>query len=62
MVCISPSMSLRGVVATKQSQNEIATPFGLAMTTFYGSECKLFYALGNNFYVMFHDGFVTLEP
>ena len=49
MVCISPSRSLRGVVATKQSQNEIATPFGLAMTTFYGSECKLFYALGNNF-------------
>jgi hypothetical protein len=28
------SRSLRGAVATKQSQSEIATPFGLAMTTF----------------------------
>jgi len=26
----------------------IATPFGLAMTAFFGSECKLFHALGNN--------------
>jgi hypothetical protein len=48
MVYISPSMSLRGAVATKQSQSEIATPFGLAMTTFCDSECKIFYALGNN--------------
>ena len=24
------------------------TPFGLAMTAFCGSECKLFHALGNN--------------
>jgi hypothetical protein len=39
---------LRGAVATKQSQSEIATPFGLAMTTFCDSECKLFHALGNN--------------
>jgi hypothetical protein len=31
-----------------QSQSEIATPFGLAMTTFGDSECKLFHALGNN--------------
>jgi hypothetical protein len=31
-----------------QSQSEIATPFGLAMTTFYDSECKLFHALDNN--------------
>jgi hypothetical protein len=34
MVYIRPRMSLRGVIATKQSQNEIATPFGLAMTPF----------------------------
>jgi hypothetical protein len=26
--------SLRGAIATKQSQSEIATPFGLAMTFF----------------------------
>ena len=32
---------------TKQSQSEIATPFGLAMATFFDSECKLFHALGN---------------
>ena len=38
-------LSLRGAVATKQSQSEIATPFGLAMTTFRDSECKQFYAL-----------------
>jgi hypothetical protein len=30
-----------------QSQSEIATPFGLAMTVSCGSDCKLFYALGN---------------
>jgi hypothetical protein len=48
IVYISFIRSLRGAVATKQSQNEIATPFGLAMTTFYGSEYKLFYALGNH--------------
>jgi hypothetical protein len=35
MVCICPRMSLRGVIATKQSQNEIATPFGLAMTSLF---------------------------
>ena len=40
-------MSLRGALGTKQSQSEIATPFGLAMTTFCDSECKLFHALSN---------------
>jgi hypothetical protein len=47
IVYIIPNRSLRGVVAAKQSQSEIATPFGLAMTAFCGSECKLFHALGN---------------
>jgi hypothetical protein len=49
IVYISPDGSLRGAIATKQSQSEIATPFGLAMTIFYDSEWKLFYALGNKF-------------
>jgi hypothetical protein len=30
-------------------KNEIATPFGLAMTSFRDFDCKLFYALCNNF-------------
>ena len=34
LIFISPGRSLRGAVATKQSQSEIATPFGLAMTIF----------------------------
>jgi len=33
--------------ATKQSPSEIATPFGLAMTTFCSSECKQFHAPSN---------------
>jgi hypothetical protein len=48
MVCITPRGSLRGAVATKQSQSEIATPFGLAMTTFCDSNCRLLHALVNN--------------
>jgi len=32
-----------------QSQNEIATPFGLAMTTFRGPRRKLFHVLSNKF-------------
>jgi hypothetical protein len=30
------------------TQSEIATPFGLAMTTSCDFECKLFHAFGNN--------------
>jgi hypothetical protein len=39
----------RGSGTTKQSQDssEIATPFGLAMTTFNESRCNLFYAPSN---------------
>ena len=33
--------------ATKQSQNRIATPFGLAMTNFFYSKWELFHALSN---------------
>jgi hypothetical protein len=44
---LPPVRSWRGAVATKQSQSEIATPVGLAMTTSCDSECKLFQALGN---------------
>jgi hypothetical protein len=36
----------------KQSQNEIATPFGLAMTPFCSSKCNLFYALCNKSMLM----------
>jgi hypothetical protein len=43
-----PRQVIARSVATKQSQSEIATPFGLAMTVSCGSDCKLFYALGNN--------------
>ena len=48
IVYIISGKSLRGEVTTKQSQSEIAAPFGLAMTTFRGSKCKLFCALLNN--------------
>jgi len=43
---------LRGALATKQSQEkiEIATPFRLAMTSFDGLQCNLFYASGNMFW------------
>jgi hypothetical protein len=52
MVYIRPIRSLRGALATKQSQNEIATPFGLAMTPFCSSKCNLFYALCNKSMLM----------
>jgi hypothetical protein len=69
-VCVTPSKSLGGMVATKPclEQHEgtleiatgyalattfgrIATPLGLAMTTFCDSECKRFHALGNQSFV-----------
>ena len=61
MVYIRPIRSLREAIATKQSQNEIATPFELAMTPFCSSKCNLFYALRNKSMLM-ESNYDNLSP